>query len=275
MVSRTDRIRQLGFRLLIFAGTAVAIFGLRLQAQTGRLDVPKRLVFEVASVKPSRSAGGGSFHRAPNGITYLNVTLQRLLLFAFRLQDFQIVGGPNWLTTDTFDVIAKATEGTTPSGGDINRMLQSLLIDRFNLVVRLETKPSTIYALTILKPGMLGRNLHPNSLDCDSPDTPPAVRRDRKQCEMENGYSAIDARGWPLSSLIQNIVGTVGRPVVDRTGLRGAFDFSLHYNRDQSANSSDPSLRDALEQQLGLKLVPTTGPVEFLMVDKATRPTPN
>src|SRR6478736_4381030 len=114
--------RLFGILGIAAATAAFAMWGVGLQAQVGRSGVQKSLTFEVASVKPSRSEGGGSFHRAPNGITYLNVTLQRLLLFAFGLKDFQIVGGPSWLTTDTFDVIAKAPEGTTPSGDDIDRM---------------------------------------------------------------------------------------------------------------------------------------------------------
>jgi len=263
--------RLFGILAIIATGTvALAMWGVGLQAQ-----VQRSLAFGVASVKPNHSEQRESFSRTPTGITYLNVTLQLLLLSAFGLRDFQIVGGPNWLTTDRFDVIAKAPEGTIPHGDDISLMLQSLLIDRFNLVARLETKPSRIYALTMVKPGMLGKNLHPNALDCNSLDTPTTVRRDPKQCELRLGYATIDARGWPLEYLTDNLAWTVGRPIVDRTGLSGAFDFSLRYNRNGNANSADPSLLDALEQQLGLKLESATGQVQFLTIEKASQPTPN
>jgi uncharacterized protein (TIGR03435 family) len=95
----------------------------------------------------------------PTGVTFINLTLERLLLSAFDLHEFQLIGGPSWLRSDKFDVIAKAAEGSTPSRAEINQMLQQLLNDRFKLVARRETQALPIYALTMAKPGVLGERL--------------------------------------------------------------------------------------------------------------------
>jgi uncharacterized protein (TIGR03435 family) len=238
--------------------------------------VPSALRFEVASVKRNTSgqltAGMG---RAPTAIRFINVTLRRLLQSAFALQDFQIVGGPGWLSTDKFDVIAKAAEGSRPTRAEINQMFQQLLIERFKLVHRHETKPMPIYALMMVQTGVLGERLRRNNIDCTSLDTPVAIRRDPKQCGLRYGYSTIDSQGRPLNYLTESITPHVGRIVVDRTGLTGPFDFSLRWNRAGTPDSPDPSLFAALQDQLGLKLESTTGPVEMLTIQQAEQPAPD
>ena len=243
---------------------------------SAQVDSPKALKFDVASVRRNTSgeskAGMG---RAPAGIAFINVTLQRLLQSAFALRDFQVVGGPSWLSTDKFDVIAKAAAGSTPTRADINQMFQQLLIERFKLVHRLETRAMPIYALTMVKPGVLGERLRRNSIDCASPDTPVAVRRDPKQCGLRFGYSTIDSQGRTLEYLTESLTSHTGRLIVDRTGLTGAFDFSIQWNRAGTSDSPDPSLFAALQEQLGLTLESTTGPVEILTIQKAEHPTPD
>ena len=110
-------------------------------------------------------------------------------------------------------------------------MFQQLLIERFKLVHRLETKQMPIYALTMVKPGVLGERLRRNSIDCASLETPVATRRDPKQCGLRFGSSTIDSQGRTLNYLTESITSHVGRLIVDRTGLTGAFDFSIQWNR--------------------------------------------
>ena len=211
----------------------------------------------------------------PTGVTFINQTLEWLLLSAFGVEDFQIIGGPNWLKSDRFDVIAKAAEGSTPSRAEINQMFQQLLIERFKLVVRRETKVLPIYVLTMVKAGVLGERLRQSAVDCASPEMPAAVRRDRAQCDLRYGYESIEARGMPLSRLTESVASHVRRLIVDRTGLKGGFDFSIQFNRAGAPDSQHPSILGAFEEQLGLRLESTTGPVEVLTIDKAEHPTPN
>jgi uncharacterized protein (TIGR03435 family) len=255
---------------------ATASWRLDLKAQAPVTPPPAGLAFDVDSVKPNTSAGlAASMGMTPTGVTLINLTLERLMLQAFGLEDFQIIGGPNWLRSDRFDVIAKAAEGSTPSRVEINQMLQQLLIERFKLVIRRETKQSPIYALTVVKAGALGERLRQSAVDCASPDTPAAVRRDRAQCDLRYGYESIEARGMPLTLLTESLASHVRRPIVDRTGLKGGFDFSIQYNRAGAPDSPHPSIFGAFEEQLGLKLESTTGPVDVLTIDKAEHPTPN
>jgi uncharacterized protein (TIGR03435 family) len=256
---------------------AVVLASMVVQAFTSaQVEVPKDLRFDVASVKRNTSGESrAAMGRAPTGIRFINVTLQTLLQSAFALQDFQIVGGPAWLKTDRFDVIANAAEGSSTTRADINQMFQRLLIERFKLVHQLETKVMPIYALTMVNPGVLGPRLRRNSIDCASPDTPVAVRRDPKQCGLRYGYSTIDSQGRTLNYLTESLTSHVGRLIVDRTGLTGAFDFSIQWNRAGTPDSPDSSLFAALQEQLGLRLESTTGPVGSLTIQKAEHPTPD
>jgi uncharacterized protein (TIGR03435 family) len=117
--------------------------------------------------------------------------------------------------------------------------------------------------------------MRPNDVDCTSPDTPITVRRDPARCELRYGYETIDARGRPLSYLTGSLASHVGRQIVDETGLTGAFDFSIRWNRSGKVDSPNPSLFTALQEQLGLRLEPTTGAVETLTIVRAERPTPD
>jgi uncharacterized protein (TIGR03435 family) len=242
---------------------------------SAQADKPRTLKFDAAVRRNTSGELKEGMGRTPAGVTFVNVTLHKLLQSAFALHDFQIVGGPAWISTDKFDVVAKAAQGSKPTRAEVNQVLQQLLIKRFKLVHQLETKPMPIYALTMMKPGVLGERLRRNSIDCASPKTPIATRQDPKQCELRFGYSSIDAQGRTLDYLIEPITSHVGRLIVDRTGLTGAFDFSIQWNRAGTPDSPNPSLFVALQEQLGLKLESTTGPVAILTIQKAEQPTPD
>ena len=274
------------------------------------------LRFEVASIRATDIApflGGGSGTVPPigvrtlaNGLNATLATLRMLILSAYQLKDYQLVGGPGWMNSDRFDVSARATGDVTP---DIaRRMMQNLLKDRFMLRAHLETRQTDAYALVLARTdGRLGPRLQRTSPECEATlearkkgTAPPTERPNfeliRKQtfCGMSmmgssvSGASNYSMGGVPLERLVTQISGEVRGPVVDRTGLTGLFDILLEYTSQgrqlQAAplNAPDltkdvalPMLRDALQEQLGLKLETAKGPLDVLVIDSVERPSEN
>jgi uncharacterized protein (TIGR03435 family) len=218
-----------------------------------------------------------------------------LITFAYQIQPYQLIGGPGWIGESRFDIIAKL-EGDpppTPPGAGPDPMmlaLRTLLADRFKLVVHRETRELDIYALTMARPGgKPGAALKPAGPEC-SPESL-AARRGAAPgtlpplfCGIQNrGPGRIAMAGMPLSFYANFVSGQVGRFVVDRTGLTGNWDFELTFAPPQAppgaaaqpAGVVDPNLPDlftALREQLGLKMDPTKGPVDVLVVDSAQQP---
>jgi uncharacterized protein (TIGR03435 family) len=218
---------------------------------------------------------------------------------AYGVQSFEIVGGPAWLAVDRYDIVAKAPENAQPE--QIRQMVRTLMADRFKLVLHRETRELPIYALVLARPdGRLGPQLKPSSTNCEevartlnsagrggaAPPAPPPQSGNRPTCgiRVNAGATAIlIAGGTPIGQLASNLSGAVNRTVVDRTGLTGGFDIDLTFTPDplmfQGAAPTDqppgPSLFTALQEQLGLKIESTRGPVEVLVVDSAERPTEN
>jgi uncharacterized protein (TIGR03435 family) len=256
--------------------------------------------FEVASVKPNRSglSSSGSTTRPGGGYVGTNLTLHQLVTEAYRLRPFQVIGGPGWIKIDRFDINARAPEGTT---GRAEPMLRALLADRFTLRVHTETKEQQVYALVLARAdGRLGPKLTPSTQECGPParDSGPgsaplgAVARSaeaptRSPCGMNVNTSATSGTltgiGQPLSRLATALAGFgVEGLVVDRTGLSGNFDIELQWTpeilRSAAAGGpggDGPSLFTAMQEQLGLKLESTRGPVEYLVIDSAELPTPD
>ena len=257
------------------------------------------LSFEAASVKRSDPAATGmSVRRQPGGrFSTHNAPVRMLITFAYQLQNFQLIGGPPWISNDRFDIVAKM-EGDPPpvipgSGAD-HMMLatRTLLADRFKLVVHRETRELDIYALTMARPGgKPGRALKPASDNC-SPDklakgrgAPPAPGTPPVVCGIQMSMGRIRFGGFPLSLFANSLSNQVGRFVVDRTGLAGNWDFELMFAPDPGRGApptgadaapfdpNAPSLFTALQEELGLKLEATKGPVEVLVIDSIQPPT--
>jgi uncharacterized protein (TIGR03435 family) len=267
--------------LLLTALIGTSVVPLRGQAATDQ----KPLAFDVVSVKPNTSGDVSvSMAPSPGGITITNYTLQFIVRVAYKVQDWQIIGGPSWLTTDRFDVAARTSTGQLPIG--LQPMLQSFLRDRFRLVAHTETRQLPIYLLVrARKNGALGSHLKIPS-DC----TPPLPQRDppahsTPTCTNEVRPGALLSRGVTTLGLAVNLSPFLDRTVVDRTGISGLIDYDLSWTpelaRDQNAgerpqtNANGPSLFTALQEQLGLKLESTRGPVEVLVIDHVERPTPD
>ena len=261
--------------------------------------------FEVASVKPNKS--GESFVRIgnqPGGrFTATNVPLRLLIRNAYQIQDFQLIGAPDWVSSDRFDIVAKA-EGevppTAPGGppGPIQFMLRALLAERFNLKMHSERRELPIYALILARSdGKLGAQLRPAAVDCAAiqagrrggPPPAPPQPGERLPCGIRVGPGQLTGGSMPMSQLATLLAPFVQRVVVDRTGLTGNFDFDLTWTPDQipqgpppagapllpPVDPNGPSILTAVQEQLGLKLDSTNGPVDVLVVDRVEQPTPD
>jgi uncharacterized protein (TIGR03435 family) len=172
-------------------------------------------------------------------------------------------GGPNWLASDRFTIEAKAAEPLPPwpeSNTQLSLMLQSLLEDRFKLAVHWETKEAVVYDLVLARGG---------------PKVKQADAAESSGFGMEQGR--IRSMALPLGYLATNLAYLLGRTVIDKTGLAGKYSYTLTYTPDDAppGDASGPSIFTALQEQLGLKLESTKGPVEFLVIDHVEKPDAN
>jgi uncharacterized protein (TIGR03435 family) len=238
--------------------------------------------FDVTSVKPNTS-GDDSVAMAPSpgGITITNATLQMMMRLAYRIQDFQMIGGPSWLDTARFDVVARAQSSMRQQ--DLSPMMQALLADRFRLAAHDETRELPVYALVRTRNDTgFGPRFHTPS-DCIPPvdrqlaRTPSVQAANLPSCDNKVLPGDMSSRGVTMRALAVNLSVFAGRTVIDRTGFEGTFDYQLTWGPDvSSAGSTDaPSLFTALQDQLGLKLESTRGPVTVVVIDSVEKPAPD
>jgi bla regulator protein BlaR1 len=264
---------SLARKLLLAVGgmaavTAPIAMGL-LNAPAGRAQ--SRVSFDVASVKLNKTgARGGYPGLAPGGqrFTATNLPLLALIMLAYNVTPGQISGVPSSFNREGYDIEAESDHPLKQD--EALRMLQVLLADRFRLTLHREAREQPIYALVV---GKGGPKLH---------ESPEESTPDRQR----NGRRLV-YKSTPMSVLTLILSQTVGRPVVDKTGLGGRYDFSLEYapervgtgaaeGREPAPNSDSlPSIFTALQEQLGLKLESQRGPVEFIVVDHAENPSAN
>ena len=241
-----------------------------------------RPAFAVASVKLTDLSLGQQIDMRvlPGGtVTATAVTLKFLITVAYGVQNVQVSGGPGWLDTAKFDLLAKPADGEKLQALP---MLQSLLEDRFQLVVRRETKDLSVYELKLAKPGGApGPNLKQSALDAcpvDAavPGTVPCGGFALYESRLTGNRDQLSALTKPLSRI-------VGRPVVDKTGLTQYFDLTLEWapdlagaaNARANTDTNLPSIFTALQEQLGLKLEADKEPIETLVVERAEKPSEN
>ncbi|HMD50934.1 MAG TPA: TIGR03435 family protein [Bryobacteraceae bacterium] len=280
------------FRRSWSAVLAVGIFASAALAQT---DAP---AFEVATIKPSDPNARGVFVRSNPGGRFdvNNMTLKEMIVFAWRVQPYQVTGGPPWLDSAHFDVSAKAERSFQP--GELVVAFQSLLADRFQLTNHKETKDLPIYALVLArKDGKLGPQLiesKEGSCTPYDPQKPPAPAEPGKPPDLRCGGMRMSPRelyasSIPISELVPSLARFLGRTVVDKTGLTGKYDVTLHWSPDDMqlaqlppdapkpapSDSSGPSIFTAVQEQLGLKLESQKGPVEMMVIDRAEKPSEN
>jgi len=262
------------------------------------------LSFEVATIKLNKSGEPRQFiQRQPGGrVTVTNFPVRGLITFAYQLAQFQLTGGPSWTTTDRFDMVAKLegdSEFPPPGSGPdpIMRAMQTLLADRFKLKLHREAREMDIYALVMAKAGGApGPGLKKSEVDCVAmqrarrgsppPQGPPPIPAGGGPipCAIMGGPGLIRFGGFPISQITTMLGGMTGRMVVDRTGLTGTWEFVLTFAAEQRgqpppgvdlppADPTAPSIFTALQEQLGLKLEATKGPVDVTVIDSIEHPT--
>jgi uncharacterized protein (TIGR03435 family) len=311
MTQRAADKLSLGRKLLLTAvGIAVitgpVVFGLmnapQIRAQATQTTAGPLPSFEVATVKLNRSGDRGFSIRMPLGrFITTRTTTNFLIAYAYNVKDFQVSGGPGWTASEGYDIDAKVPDSITEEAFKVPfdqikqqylLMVQALLADRFKLRLGHETKDLPVLALVVAKNGIKIREAKPG-------DTYPNGIKDRdghaigRTWRMARGQ--FIGQGLSIDSLVGVLSQYLGRPVLNQTGLKGDYDFTLQWTPDQDEgsmlkgppggapppdngpppDSSGPSIFTAIQEQLGLKLVSTKGPVDILVIDHIERPTEN
>ncbi|PYS36834.1 MAG: hypothetical protein DMG14_23375 [Acidobacteria bacterium] len=276
-------------RFASYIALVILILPLFALAQTPRKS------FEVASIKPNTSGRCCTSMLWPAGrFSATSVTVSDLLVFAYSppkgptLQKDVILGGPRWLDSDRFDIQAKPESGESKE--TMQLMMRSLLEDRFHLKLHLENRELPVYNLIVVKDGLKMKSSEDQSPPNSQPPAPSATagaqgnRTPRGSYGMssDSSVSTLEGAAVPLSALVSMLQGQAGRPVIDKTDLKGLFDFRLEFspnalevNAPELQQQARPSLFSALQEQLGLKLEAAKGPGEVLVIDHVEKPSEN
>ena len=217
-------------------------------------------LYKTISIKPSKSGihADRTTKISPDEVTAVNQTTQELIRGAYDVKVDQIVGAPGWLNSQRYDLDAKVditAAGQGELGGE--RTLQELLSNRFKLAVHRETRLIPVYELVIAGDGPKLRESGPAYAD-----SAPRV------IHVENGR--IMGREVPIATLARILSEQLGRPVLDNTQLSSHYDVTLQW--PTAPESSEPTILIAIQDQLGLKLVPQLMPKEFLVIDHVEMP---
>ncbi len=336
------------------AGTVLAAWICSLvhaQSSTDAKPAEARPEFEVASIKPSPLPGRGTIRLDPQKgagmddpgrVTYTLSTIRDLIVEAYGVKRYQVSGGPKWLDSERFDIVAKVPEGATKE--QVRVMLQNLLAERFKLTVHRESKELPVYALVVAAKGpklkdsttadtptsdshptedgrgqagaqaatpppALPRDLEKGGVKIGSdgcPEAPPmtAGRAGNFMMMTPNGACMI-SNGQTMDGLATQLSNRLDRPVIEQTGLKGKYDLRLRYDPSSTPggrgggtvrmiaagpgpgpagdpanrigpDGDPPSIFDALQEQLGLKLEAKKGPADLLVIDHVEKtPTEN
>jgi uncharacterized protein (TIGR03435 family) len=270
MTCRSFLATHLFVRATVFV-LASLLGGLSVHAQSAAAHAPNP-DFSVTSVKPGDpSVRRGSLEYRPEVGEFdsNSATLDQLIGFAYDVRAYQIVGGPKWRDTASFTIDAKA-ESPIPSGPASTQifrtMVQALLAKRFQLVVRQETRDAPVYELVVDKNGSKLK---------EGTEATGGIR-------METGQ--LIGMAAPMFLLVNQLSRQLGRTVIDKTGLLRKYDFTLRWEPDSGPAGSDtpllsdspgPSIFTAVQDDLGLKLQPTKGPVKFIVIDRLEKPDAN
>ena len=273
--------------MMLFVGVSVS-----LSAQTPTPPAIDNTRFDVVSVKRNVSGGfGGGYGGQPGGrFVATNMPPATLVLSLYAIQRFQLVGAPEWLESERYDINAVA-EGGTGSRDRQNAMLRNLLADRFKLVTHKETRTIVGHALVPDKSdGRLGPRLKPVTVDCEALRASGALAAERprltmndfltpRPCSVYGGAGMFVAGNVSMDALARDLVRSLNAPVMNATGLTGDYEVVLRWNSDPLSAGVDQSLPSslpiALREQLGLKLEPRPLPVEVVVIDRIERPSDN
>ena len=234
---------------------ALGTWGLLAQSQSAKHE------FEAVSIKPNDLGGGTSNSNSDGGRLDASMTTKSMIEMAFGIKRFQISGGPGWLDEINYTIAANTTSGTILTGPVLEQCMQSMLADRFHLVFHRETKEFPVYALLTAKNG-------PKL----APHTSP--RGQGTSSQSNNGINHMTGTDLTMANFSDFLARHLDRPVVDRTSIEGRYDVKMDWSKE-GMDSTLPTLFSALQEQLGLRLESTKGPVEMLVVDSVDKPSEN
>ena len=259
--------------LTLVRASGDAAFPIPAPPKSPAADAP--MTFEVATIKPSdpaRPTGPGITMRPPDVIT-MGTTLGYLMGFAYDMHARQIVGGAPWVESEKYDIVGRPQAAGVPSMTQFRALLRNLIEERFKLKTHREKRNLPAYAL------LVGSNGPKMSRNETNPNGPPGA-----------GFKApgvmfvSNATMGDFATVMQGNV--LDRPVLDRTGLQGRFDFTLNWTPDESqfrgtgiqvppapADAKLPGLFTAIQEQIGLRFESVTAPVEVIVIDSAEKPT--
>ena len=242
-----------------------------------------QLRFEVASVKPTETVGSYSFSNPPGGAFRASLPLEWLIGMAYDIQPIErIVGEPSWVRTQSFDIDAKPEKEVTHQ--ERLAMLRTLLEERFGLVWRKDpTAKDTVWALVMVREDKrLGPAIRVAQCEkVEGPIRPPSERQLRVghpvPCGSASAGRVFAGGGQPIRLLASTLQLATGEEIIDRTGLEGNFDFYITLPRDNqtAADTGEPSVFTAIQEQLGMKLQREEIIRDAFVVVRVSRPTPN
>jgi uncharacterized protein (TIGR03435 family) len=261
--------RPLFMRCLILTA---AVIGLLAQSPVAHKE------FDVVSLKPSVPDEHNSFmfQSLPGGtIRMAGVPLRMMIMEAYGVKAFQISGGPDWIRTGRWDVLAKAEgfQGRIPREQE-DLMVQRMMADRFQLKLHRETKEESVYTLVVEKNG------------------PKMIPHSGNERQFRSRYGSLTVKKGRVGSFADWLSRELGRVVIDKTDLKGEYDYALEWMPDPGeggpesnglppeaprphVDTNGPSIFTAVQEQLGLRLVSQKGPVEIVVIDSVERPSAN
>jgi uncharacterized protein (TIGR03435 family) len=282
-------------RLLIASALALTIAG------TAVAQSPAPAEFDVVSIKKSDATtpGGGMRTRPDGGVTMTNQPIRSIILSASPVQTREVIGLPDWASTERYDVSVKPPEGATRD--QIKEMWRAMFEERMKLAAHVEQRERDVYSLVLARSdGRLGPELKKSTLDCGPrpagspppppPSGPPSPKDFANRCGMMMGPNVIVSGGMPMNNLAASLYGMVGGEVENQTGLDGFYAITLSFSRQRPAAAplaatpgaatvgvSDdlPDIFTALQEQLGLKLVRGRKTMPVFVVDHIERPAEN
>jgi uncharacterized protein (TIGR03435 family) len=239
---------------------------------------PTNPAFDVATIKPVEStpqSGRYIVMQGPHRFVEKDYTLKLLIAAAYNLNPKAVSGGPSWIESDHYDIVALTPGETQPSHDQQMAMLRTLLGDRFKLAFHRESRVFSIYSLEIAKGGSKLK-----------PSTAPQTEQPALTSTVYPQRILMPARNASMADFVSVLQRAIlDRPVVDKTALTGRYDFNLEWAPDESQFGGDvgaapsdapvPPFFTAIQQQLGLRLEATRGPIETIVVDHAERPSAN
>ena len=239
-------------RFSIALATTLLITSVQAQSPAG---------FEVVSIKPNRTGAPGSeTDTTPGRVNVINATPLSLLLRAFGVSNFQIVGAPDWVATERYDLVATVPDGRVLNDQERRPFFEKMLAERWQLRYHRETRNLRVYSL-VNDSSKLVQHTGPGDYGMKVERAGPRV--------------ILRSTRGNMGRMVEILGGFTGSVVSNDTGLGGEYDFTLEWFQDAAANDPGPTLFTALREQLGLRLVSTEKLAPVIVIDHIDRPSDN